>query len=478
MSRHSYRNLPSSLLLLLYSGCLIGCSGENHGSGSNVEAVGNELNIILVVMDTCRQDGLGAYGSDSKSSPYLDRFAEEAVVFTNCLAQSTATAPSHRSLFTGQYVHRHQNDDNGQALETPYTLASLFQSQGWPTAAFLGGGSLLPSFGFGQGFDVYETMSKSAQVKNKGTLVRSVEAASNWLNQKPAPSKPFFLFIHGYDPHCPYWPPEPYRTKFAGWYQGDLPARNLCGKRDFDRLIRDHLLEDEDRRYVQDLYKGGIASGDEALGRFFEELRSMELLDRSIIIFTSDHGESLGEHDFIGHTLMWEEQLKIPLMIRFPHGKWAGINSFPTQHVDLLPTILAALGWPLPPGVQGRELLTPIRNPQSTNPPRMRISRYANFESIRFENRWKITIRQQRGKPQEYALYDLLEDPEENRNLYPTEEGKRRFGEIHQQYLDWRQETAAEDASFRPRNLSRDRIITDMQALQELGYSIGDEEEE
>lgn len=415
--------------------------------------------VILISLDTCRSDRLAPYGGSPDTSPVLARLAAESVTFTDCLAQSSNTGPSHRSLFTGQFVHRH-----GHRLQaytrSPYTLAGLLHAAGYQTAGFTGGGFLDPGLGFDQGFDVYKSKNDSGPSPVRRGFQAVLPQAEGWYAQRD-PSRPFFLFLHTYDIHCPYWPAQPWRERFQGNYQGSLDLKALCGWEAFASLFEGGKdLPEEDRDYLQRMYDGNIAMADELLGRFLDRLRADGTLDRSLLIVLSDHGESLGEHRWVGHNQMWEEQLQVPLLIRFPGAAHAGtICDAPVMLIDVLPTILDYLQLPAPPGVQGESLL-PVLDGARQFPERLRISEHLDQVSFRFDDRWKLILSGSGS-----SCFDLQADPGETRALQDAQPG------LLARYQEFRAATAAEDQRFRGAALA-DPIDEELaRQLTELGYA-------
>ena len=429
------------------------------------EPAAERLNLVLISLDTCRADRLDMYGAGRSNSPRLAAFAAECAVFTDCLAQSTSTGPSHRSLFSGQFVHRHGMHDN-YFTEAPYTLAGELRAAGYVTAAFTGGGYVRRKYGFDQGFEVFQEPAGRPYTRN---FPEVLPVARGWLAQ--AGERPFFLFVHGYDPHCPYWPPEPWRSQYGGWYQGEFSPQDQCGRADFEPLIRSGAFGPDERRYVNDLYDAALASADEQIGRFLDELRARGLLERSLVVITSDHGESLGEHDWVGHTRMWEEQLRVPLMIRFPDGAYAGRYDDPVMLVDVFSTALSALGRPIPDGAQGADLMPRLRGGAPLARERLRLAEFGAREALRFDDRWKLVTRRVKGAITERELYDLQADPGEQRNLYETAEGKLRFERTYARYQEWRAAQAPDDARHRGRRREIEIAPEEASALAEIGYA-------
>lgn len=460
MHQRAYSWAWKAALVLAAAGC-----GKPEAAPAG-EATGPPLNLILISLDTCRADRLSCYEAGRPNTPNLDALAAEAALFTNCLAQSTATGPSHLSLFTGQYPHRHGVTVNSLAAQPSYTLASLLQERGYRTAGFTGGGYLREKYGLNFGFDAW--LAKGGpkdQVKR--TLGVVLPATEEWLDRHA--TEKFFLFWHGFDPHCPYTPPAPLRARYAGWYRGAVDVSGLCGKDDFQPLMADGSFGPEQQRALNDLYDAGVAAADETLGRLFARLRADGLLDRSIVVFVSDHGESLGEHGWVGHARMWEEQIRVPFLIRFPHGRYAGRYDDPVQLVDLLPTLCDALGLPLPEAAQGVNLMPRLRGGAPLDE-RLRLCRYGAWESVRFDRRWKLVWRNEDGAPREPELYDLEADPGELRNLYDTEEGRARFAERYARYQEWRRETQPGDQAVAARAHQVTATAEETRELEALGY--------
>lgn len=426
----------------------------------------------MISLDTCRADRISAYGGERGNTPNLDALAAESAMFTDCLAQSSSTGPSHLSIFTGQHVQRHGLLENGQRSIPAETIASVLKEAGWSTGAFTGHGSLQAHFGHGVGFDVFLSWPPGSEPSPtfQRHLSQTVPEALTWIDR--IAEEPFFLFVHGYDPHLPFWPPEPWRSDYAGWYEGDLDISVLSKRSEFHPLIADGLLGEDEIRYLKDLYDGEIASADAVIGGFFDELRTRDLLDRSIVVFTSDHGEVLGDHDWVGHGVSWREVLEVPLMIRFPGGKWAGRIDAPVQHVDVLPSLLSAMGQRTPAGVQGVDLMPLIRGEQDALEPRMRVARRGYDIAVLFDDEpgWKLMSKL--AKVPDRHLYHLEVDPLELDNL--AEKRPVRFRRLFQRYMAWSDACAREDDRYRGETMSVQS--EDIEMLRALGY-VGDDED-
>lgn len=305
--------LPRCALLVL----LTACSSETPPRSA-----------LLVTIDTIRPDALSIYGAPGRTTPTLAALAREAVVFDEARTVAPITLPAHASMMTGLYPVRHGVRDNGWAPlpRAADTLAELARAAGHETAAFVGSVVLKGSWGLQQGFDVYDEPTAPAVQADAHYTRRSarevVDAGLGWLAERDA-DRPFFAWLHFFDPHAPYDPPAPYRQQAGG-----------------------------------DPYRGEAAFVDAEIGRFFAALKERGLWDDLVVVVVGDHGESLGEHGEATHaSYCYDSTLKIPLVVREPGDARAGTRSDANvSAVDVLPTIARALGLSPPPGLDGLAL--------------------------------------------------------------------------------------------------------------------------
>ncbi len=290
-------------------------------------------NVILITMDTTRADRMGFLGSKLGLTPNLDKLARESAVFTHAYTQAPLTPSSHATILSGTYPQYHQvfSFPLPLAKTVPY-LPEILGTYGYHTGAFVGSMALDPKWGvpgFDRAFDIYYTGFQPGPAGG-GDRYHTVEwragevvkHAMGWLNKRPP--GPFFVWIHMFDPHDPYDPPQPYKT-----------------------------------RYAKAPYNGEIAYMDSALGNLFRQLKAAGLFDRALIAVTADHGESLGAHGEDQHgILLYDETTHVPLIIKLPHGQAAGkrVENM-VELVDIMPTMLGSLGIPVPEKVQGQSLL-------------------------------------------------------------------------------------------------------------------------
>jgi choline-sulfatase len=371
----------SSLLVL--TSC-----NSSHKTQSEAQAKLRPLNVVVVTIDTLRPDHLHCYGYQDIKTPTLDALAEHGVLFEQAVAQAPLTLPSHASIFTGEYPTRHHVRDTGGFVlpASSVTLAKILQQQGWDTAAFVGSAVLKKNFGFNLGFEVYDDqMPKPGPAqqfledpeRRAGVVV---DHAIHWLNSQSG--KPFFLWVHVYDPHLPYDPPSPFREQY-----------------------RKHP------------YDGEIAYVDQQLGRLMDVLGKKDP-GNTIVAVLSDHGESLGEHGEYTHgVFVYDSTLRIAFMMSGP-GIPAGMRiKQQVRSIDFLPTLLELMGGKAPDRVQGTSLAPAFSGKlvstgvsyAETLYPKINMG-WAELRAIRTDN-WKYI---RAPKPE---LYDLNRDPGETTNV-------------------------------------------------------------
>ena len=295
-------------------------------------AAGFRPNVVVITLDTTRADRMGFLGSSRGLSPNLDNLARQSLVFSRAYAQVPLTSPSHATIFTGTYPQFNHVNYMGDPLDKalPF-LPEIFHKKGYRTAAFVGALVLDPQKlapGFDRGFDVYNAgfhrrrpdEDHFESLERRGEEV--VKRASAWLNKLPA--GPFFLWVHLYDPHDPYSPPEPYLS-----------------------------------RYRDNPYDGEISYTDSIVGKLISALRARSLFEGALIAVMADHGEAFGEHGEGHHGIfLYDETIHVPLLIKLPGGKTAKKIETRVGLVDVAPSILRAVHLPVPKAMQGRSLLT------------------------------------------------------------------------------------------------------------------------
>lgn len=351
-------------------------------------------NVLLVTIDTLRADHVGAYGSTLGLTPTLDRFAREGLRFDVVYAHVPVTLPSHTTIMTGVYPFANGVRDNGSFRfdGARPTLASTLKAAGYATAAFVGAFPVDARFGLNAGFDLYDDHYGSRPAGGElSVLERPAEQvlapAHDWIAASPhsPASGPWFAWVHLYDPHEPYAPPEPYRT-----------------------------------RYAADPYSGEIAYADAALGAILAQLNQAGLLAHTVVAIASDHGESLGEHGERTHGLFaYDATLRVPFIIWAPPVVRPGVFSRPARLVDVMPTLLDLVGVAVPSALDGRSLRAFVGAEREFDDP----GSYFEALNANLTRNWApLAGLVQNGLkvidlpvPE---LYDLAADPGERQNLY------------------------------------------------------------
>jgi arylsulfatase A-like enzyme len=359
------------LLVLITATALTGCGAEDEPA-SPIAAEPpkpNRLNVLWVLLDTLRQDAVGCYGaSRPDATPVLDGLAAAGTLFENARSSSSKTLPAHASMFSSQFPHQHGAVTREFRLGgDATTLAEVLRDAGWDTAAVTDGGFLMPSFGVLQGFDRIDTPALTFRGREfvgtqRGKGARPVTAAAaRWLRerQERGEERPFFLFVHTYEVHSPYDPPARWRERMVGEYRGPLGKTLKHGQ--LHKLDRKGELTDADRQYARDLYAAEVAEADMRVGELLEALRGTGEWDTTLVIVTSDHGESFGEHGQWGHgDTLYDTLLKVPLLLHHPQRFSGGTRvADPVRLEDLAPTVLELAGLPAPADWVGVSLTDP-----------------------------------------------------------------------------------------------------------------------
>lgn len=354
----SLRKFPSTIILVMVCVMLMASSCKKDQTPAAGKA--RRPNIIILTVDTLRADHMALYGYHRDTMPAIEAFAKTAVVFDQAVVSRGNTRASYASMLTALYPFRHGVYNNNVVLHENFkTLPEALKSAGYHTACFVSNFVLVGELsGCDQGFDIYDDRVEDREA-NRNNYERSaagtLKAILEWLETDPP--QPFFLFTNFIDPHGPYLPPE----KFRGLYKSGK-ERILNPKQIFSyQRVADSLNYYD---YV-DRYDGEIRYVDEALGQLIETLKSKGLWDDALVIFLSDHGESLGEHNvFFSHQYyVFEETVRVPLIIRPPMDK-QGISTVPPCRVsglgspmDLMPTIFDYLDISFKGKIDGQSLL-------------------------------------------------------------------------------------------------------------------------
>lgn len=348
----------------------------------DLESVQDRPNVLIIDLDTLRADRLSCYGHTRRTSPAIDAWAaNEGVLFEHVAAPSPWTLPSHISMFTGMDCLTHGLNMNDRVPDSLTMIAEILADAGYATRAITGGGYLSDSFNLMQGFGAlsYWYLAKLDPAETGNDLEQGVEAAINWIQDRTRRDDPtpFFLLLHSYEVHVPYRAREPFFSEFAADLPISLvapvhtrtrPARPENGFMHVNeftvrRSLEDPQLvpvEDDEIAAVNALYDSGVAYADQWVGRLLAYLRDSSLAERTIVILTSDHGESLGESGLAGHSTLESWEISVPLIISGPgvtDHRLAPRVSGLARTIDIAPTILDLVGLEALEGVDGESLV-------------------------------------------------------------------------------------------------------------------------
>jgi arylsulfatase A-like enzyme len=439
--------------------------------------------IILITMDTVRADHLSLYGYGRETSPNLTKLSQESTVFAHAIAPGDMTLSTHASIFTGLYARRHgahydvPSYPGGRPLDGRFhTLPKLLAEKGYLTMGVVSNFVFLGyPFGFEQGFIYYDQRARIPFLGNAklyslregirkfltnffppsefDLCYRRAEEINtkifNQLGRLKKEERPFFLFINYMDAHDPYLPPPPFDTL----YPGKIRERFTTAR--YNRIEKgvlqlEYKVSEQEYLHLISQYDGGIAYIDFHIGKLIERLKELGLYENSLIIITSDHGETFGERDLFKHGVsVYQDQIYVPLIIKYPKIKQGVVVHETVSLCDLMPTILDVLRFEIPGDIDWQSLLTPKQSR-----PREVISesfphgyllqwhpRFRRIERAIFSGQVKF-IRSTGGKRE---LYDLSKDPKEKRNLYNSSGGA--YKELEARLNEWLKETKEEFGS-------------------------------
>ncbi len=379
--------------------------------------------VVLITLDTTRVDHLHCYGYPLPTSPVIDRLGSRGALFLDAVSQAVNTNPSHASLLTGLYPSAHGNRDNFTPLDPAYaTLATILSKGGYRTAAFVSGYTMVAKqSGFAPGFEVYDDQFTGQERKGAETVDRALA----WLRALP-PDRPYFLFVHLFDPHGKYDPPPGFADKFRTGKYDPIPDPDAIP--DYQRWEIHGAVSRDPLEYIS-RYDGEILYADSQIGRLLETVG-----EKPVVVFAADHGETLVDRDYyFSHgARLNDEEVRVPLILRFPE-KGLEKKRIPgvVQLVDVLPTLLAYLGRSGPPRLSGRNLLPFIRvgavppggtalsegraGPMTLGGQKVSFPPRTLIFSARTE-RYKLIVYPTPGKST-FELFDLEKDPGERTNL-------------------------------------------------------------
>lgn len=446
-------------------------------------------NLIIICVDALRPDHLSCYGYERTTSPNIDSLCGDGTRFDRAICQSPGSTASHASILTSLYPLTHGAWNVGDSLhEDVPSLQKHLRDRGYATAFFGNNYFLQPRFGFAKGFDSFGNEELAHRTKRAplGLLTRSLGAARlfrAWRMEPGAPSefsidqslswikknrkRKFFLFLHIMDPHAPYSPPGEYRQMFfSRQYERELrDGRKLRGRIDF--------LESWEKEQLVDLYDGEVAYADSKAGRLTEALREWGLLDKTVVVITSDHGEVLAEHGAIfKHGYLWDSCIRVPLILRYPPGVPKGtVRTRTVQSIDIAPTALSLLGEPPLGNAQGSDLTGLLgadfdAEAGAGEGIAYTLGGITEGEGYSLtESRWKLAWLDD----EHIELYDLLNDPGETTNLIEAE--PELADDLKRRLLLWIKESGTAAVVPRSETVDPQRLDSEIQErLRTLGY--------
>jgi len=376
-----------------------------------------DANLVIVVLDAARADHFGCYGYSRETTPSIDRVAGDSLVFEQHFSQFPHTRPSTTSLFTGQYPDTHGVLALDDRLPDDFTLEKALRTAGFETAFISTSVVASPAMGIGDGFDYVAARTRGPGGGGRTGMSRRspgevLTELPQWLDERSG--KRFFAYIHLLKPHQPYDAPEEVQRLFADsqpphLWQGRLVYREV--KRAFTKKPKMPARENAN------LYDANLRYADWGVGELEKSLAERNLLDTTLLIITSDHGEAFGEHGYLGHREgLYDEHVHIPLLVRFPGKKGpAGRVRALTETVDIFPTVLDLFALPIPSSVQGKSLLPLITGERRAVHDFVFARAEGTPESYLVrDQRWAMILFKG-GELQ--ALYDLERDPWQARNV-------------------------------------------------------------
>ena len=414
--------------VLVLAGCVNGgpTPSQSPSAATTRVTAGNPLNVLLVTIDTLRADHLGAYGYKRRTSPRIDALASSAAVFERAYTFWPKTRGSFVMMMTGRLPAV-----NGYSKTHPIlvdfnpTLASVLKGAGYETTALVDNPNVAADLGYAKGFDRYRETWEELALNTEPARTQAITAeAVEFLRAKR--TAPFLLWLHYVNPHAPYAPPPPYDTQFVD--ASARAGRKLPVVADFRGGIpKQWAVEGQDRLgYYVAQYDGEIAFVDQEVGKVLDALASSGQAARTMVVLTSDHGESLGEHDYyFDHGQdVHEPSMAIPLVVALPGGK-AGVRSGAlASTLDLVPTVLDAVKVSYPSDLAGTSLIHEVKGAGAAGAPRLFGANERNHTAT-WDARYRL-IAVPEGESTKLFLFDRAADPGETKDVARSRPGEMR----------------------------------------------------
>gem|GEM_PF-1534189 len=393
---------------------------------------GRKPNVFIYLIDTLRADHLSCYGYSRKTTPCIDQFSKNSILFKNCFSNASWTKPAVGSTLTGLYPNKHRAEDREDKLSTDVKMISeILKPYGYTTLYMTPNVNASDDINFNQGNDFYKFLVEGEHRRN---LYRSSEYLNSDFFQifEENPdllNKPIFAFLHTVDPHDPYTPEAPFLT-----FKKQDNQREKLAFPDFIRKKKEKSgLSVKDIEFIKSLYDCEILHNDYYFGKLIDFLKKKNLFENSIIILMADHGEQFNEHDGLFHgRSIYNEEIHIPLIIKFPYGEFSGTQTETiVSQVDILPTILDYLEIEIPPEVDGVSMLDILKNNQPTpNTPKRAVFIRETLDTTHFvgivnrgnRNKHIITYKDESfTRALDFECYNLKKDFYEIHDIFEKE---------------------------------------------------------
>lgn len=335
--RDSARGLANRAWIVLLGSLLLAACAEPPPPAAPLEPVELPatpgINVLMVTFDAFRADNLASYGGTANLTPSMDRFADESIVFRNAYVAGQATPSSFASAFTGRYPFK---VFRGWRLLDTQTLARVFDSNGYRTAAFMNNMQLVDSRNYRQGFQVYSVFRDQSDERPLAEFEQFLQARDD---------QPFFAWVHYINPHSSYDRREGYEAHYDDDYAGEY----LTGSGPRVQTYRPSEMRAADVERIKSLYRGEVAFADDRFEATLNLLEAHGLADNTIVVLTADHGEAMDEHGIFGHHQLYEEVIRVPMVLRHPDAPAQAIDAR-VSNIDLLPTLSTLAGLEYVPG--------------------------------------------------------------------------------------------------------------------------------
>jgi arylsulfatase A-like enzyme len=377
---------------------------------------GNGTSVLLVTIDTLRADHLGLYGYRRATSPHIDRLGARGVVFDQAYTYWPKTRGSFVAILTGRLAAQTgYGKSHPLLLDFNPTLASVLHDAGYETTAVVDNPNVAASLGYAKGFERYRETWEEPALRTEMDRARAITGDAVRFLEKARPDRPFLLWLHYVNPHAPYEPPPPWDQAFQD--EAASRGRVLAPVEGFHGGVpRQWAKAGRTLGFYVARYDGEIAAADAEVGKVLDALDASAVKERTLVVLASDHGESLGEHDYYfdhGEDL-FDPCMRIPLVVRGPGIPGGGRTDALATTLDLVPTILDAVKVSYPPDLAGQSLLPALRRESGPERARLYGQNDRNLMGA-WDRRYKIVATPE-GDGVRYALYDRVQDPAETRD--------------------------------------------------------------